>query len=698
MKKIKDKSAAKNAGTRASLELLYNISKELATDLDLSTVLERVLFLSLKNVGATSGSIIVLGEQGQPVNSAIIHDGEIYDEDTQRLRFTLEGGLAGWVKKNKLAALVEDTEKDDRWSSRSFTKSSKAVSKSSVSAPLLVRDQLVGIITLSHPALGYFTQDHLDLVKAIADQAGIAVLNGRLYNESRRTAQIMSAIAESSAAINASLQLDDVLQTILEETSQALETEAVSIALIEPDTDELEFHAATGKGSKEVVGLRIKLGQGVAGWVAQHGESVIVPNTKTDPRFYSKVDDRTGFQTRSIACAPIRSIGQIIGVLEAFNPADPFEEGILRVMEGIGNLAGAAIDHARLFEQVELEHRRYLELFEASIDPIIITDTEGAIIEANRQAILFTGYDQANLTNINIHHFHQVNWNTVGQNFENLSESIPISYDSTLLTKYGQEVQVQVHIRPINIDGLRRFQWILRDITARKELDQLREDFTSMIYHDLRSPLANVSSGLDVLSSIIPEDSDPTIRSVLDIAIRSTERVHRLASALLDTNRLEAGQRIGKPQPASLADLIQDNIEVVTPMAQHKSQSIKANIPAKLPKVNIDVDMIKRVIINLLENAIKFTPNKGEITARAKRKGNWVHVSIQDNGPGIPTDEQVLIFEKFHRVRSSGVGSVKGLGIGLAFCKLAVEGHGGEIMVESKTGKGSRFTFTLPVA
>jgi len=99
--KNKTKISIETASTRASLELLYNISRELVANLDLSTVLERILFLSLKNLGATSGSIIVLGEQGQPINSAVIHAGELFDEDTQRLRFTLDEGLAGWVKRNK---------------------------------------------------------------------------------------------------------------------------------------------------------------------------------------------------------------------------------------------------------------------------------------------------------------------------------------------------------------------------------------------------------------------------------------------------------------------------------------------------------------------------------------------------------------------------------------------------------------------
>ncbi|MEK6256343.1 MAG: ATP-binding protein, partial [Chloroflexota bacterium] len=517
------------------------------------------------------------------------------------------------------------------------------------------------------------------------------------YDESLRAVDIMSALADSAAAINASLNLDEVLTSILAQTSKALEIEAASLALIESDTNELVFRAATGKGAKEVIGQRVKLGQGIAGWVAQQGSSTIVPKAEEDPRFFTSIDDRTGFQTRAIACAPIRSKGEVIGVIEALNPSNPFGEEIIKVLEGIGNIAGAAIDHARLFERVELEHQRYLELFEASIDPIIITNTEGNIIEANREALLFTKFQPEEINNTNIHHFHQVSWNTVWQNFENLTDENPLSYESTLHTKGDQEIQIEVHIQSINIDGMRRYQWILRDITEKKQLDELREDFASMIYHDLRSPLANVTSGLDVLSSILPDD-DPTVRTVLDIAMRSTERVHRLASALLDTNRLESGQRIGNPEPTSAGEMLLNSVDIVRPMANHKDQKISTKIPARLPQVRVDIDMIMRVIINLLENAVKYTPNEGEISANLKQKGNWVHVIIEDNGMGIPTDEHGLVFEKFHRVRGTSSGGATGLGIGLAFCRLAVEGHGGQIWLESNNDKGSRFTFTLPVA
>ncbi|MBW8010156.1 MAG: GAF domain-containing protein [Chloroflexi bacterium] len=692
------KVAKHTTDSQAFLELLSHISKELAAALDLSVVLERVLFLSVKNVGATSGSIIVLNDQGKPVDSAIISQGKVFDKTTEQLQVTLDQGLAGWVVRNKQSALVEDTDKDKRWLQRSYDNAEDTGPKSSVSAPLLVRDRMVGVMTLSHPTPGFFTEEHLTLVQAIADQAGIAALNGRLYGESQRTARVMSALAGSADAISASLQLDEVLQNILEQISQALEVEAVSLALIDTETNELEYRAATGKGTENIIGLRIKMGQGIAGWVAQEGETVIVPDVNIDPRFYPKVDDRTGFQTRSIVCAPIRSKGQVIGVLQALNPINPFGEDAILVMEGIGNLAGTAIGHAQLFEQIEIARRRYLELFESSVDPIMVTDFEGRIIEANHPTILLTGHDEEALHTLNIHHIHQVDWNIVGKKFENLKTDDPLTYEAKLLTKTEEDIFIEVYVRPVDIDGTAHLQWILRDISERKNLDQIREDLTHMIYHDLRSPLANVSSGLDVLVSILPEDSDPTFKSVLDIAIRSTERVHRLASSLLDTSRLEAGQKIGKTLSVDPNDLVKEAVEAIAPSTTNRKQKVIISMPSKLPKVKVDVDMIKRVLINLLENASKYNSPKGDISIGSKKKGSWVQMWVEDSGRGISEKDHNRIFEKFERVQSNATSGSKGLGIGLAFCKLAVEGHGGKIWVDSEIDKGSRFTFTLPIA
>jgi two-component system, NtrC family, sensor histidine kinase KinB len=689
----------KGASSKASLDLLYHISRELASALELRTVLERVLKLSLENVRGSSGSIIVLDEQGQPLDSVIVVSRRVIRETTEQLKFTLEKGLAGWVRKNREATLITDTSRDKRWLPPPGGEEASAGSKSVVAAPLMVREALVGVITLTHPEPGFFNQEHLALVQIIADQAAFAVLNARLYNDIQRRAAIMTAIAESASAIGASLQLDEVLQTIVEQTTRALDVEAVSLALVEPGGKELSFRAATGKRSKQIQGLRIRIGQGVAGWVAREGRGVIVNNAQNDQRFYEKVDEATGYKTQAIACAPILAQGRVIGVIEALNPsAGVFDNDDLPVLNGIGNLAGTAIEHAQLFEQMEAARSRYRELFEDSVDAILITNLDGKIIEANRRVEELVGFDANTLLQMNVYSFHKSEYKALGQDLETLREGGSVDYETVLQGEGGKETPIEIYVHIIMVDGAEQLQWIIRDISERKKLDTLREDLASMIYHDLRSPLANVVSGLDVLEMMLPADKDPTIRSVLDIALRSTERVQRLASSLLDTSRLEQGQSIGNPEPYSGAELVQSAVEAVIPGSQAKEVSIKSVIAKDVPRVMADTEMIRRVLINLLENAIKYSDVGQAILVGAKPMGEFVEFWVKDEGRGIPESEQERIFEKFARVQAGVMGSTKGLGLGLAYCKLAVEGHGGKIWVDSEKGKGSRFAFTIPIA
>lgn len=685
----------KNESSQTTLELLYNVSREIAAALDLRTVLQRVLLLSMRNVGAISGSIIVLDDNQQPVESTIITGDQIHDRTTQQMRIIFERGLAGWVIRNSQAVLVPNTSQDERWLRRPDDADDRTGPKSAVSAPILARDKLVGVMTLVHPAPGTFTQGHLSLVQAIADQAGIAILNARLYAESQRHARVMTALAESAAAITASLKTDDVLQRILEQISQGLQVEVVSLALIDPQTQEVVFRAATGEKGPGVVGVRLALGQGIAGWVAKEGVGIIVPDVNQDPRFFPGVDENTKFVTKAIACAPIRFHGEVIGVLEALNPQQGvFDPDALQVLSGIGGLAGTAIRHAELFERLEAAHQRYRELFEDSIDPILITDWEGRILEANRQAEAITGVDRETLRAAGLGRFQFINSNEVGERFETLRSGETISYETTLKAEGGREVPVQVYARRVYIDGISHLQWILRDITERKNLDNLRNDLISMIYHDLRSPLANVVSSLDVLEAMIPNESDPAIKSLLDIAIRATERIQRLTDSLLDIRRLEAGQPIGNLQLTLPCTLAGEAVETVLPIVENKNQEISMLVPEDVPGVWVDADMLRRVLTNLLENAVKYSPTGSKIYVGARQEADKVMMWVQDTGPGIPPDERERIFDKFTRLHGSG--GPKGLGLGLAFCRLAVEAHGGQIWVEDGPELGACFKFTLP--
>jgi signal transduction histidine kinase len=195
---------------------------------------------------------------------------------------------------------------------------------------------------------------------------------------------------------------------------------------------------------------------------------------------------------------------------------------------------------------------------------------------------------------------------------------------------------------------------------------------------------------------MVPEDDKETVLTILKIAENSTDRIQRLVSSLLDVNRLESGQPVADQKVVPTIALIERAVADVEPVAKGRRQTISLDLPRELPPLWVDADMARRVLINLMENSVKFTPLDGKLEVGARPEGDWVHIWVKDNGPGIPASEQQRIFDKFTRLRGSQ--KQNGLGIGLAFCRLAVLGHGGRIWVESEPGMGSTFHFTFPVA
>ena len=680
--------------TKALLELLYHVSRDVATALDLRTVLQRVLYEAMQNVGGERCSIVVLDDAGKAVDATIVYGSQVHEHTTQQLRDTTERGLAGWVIRNRKGVYVPDTSKDERWLMRPDDAMDQTGVKSAICVPLLAREKLVGVLTLVHPKPNVFSEVQLDLMQAIADQAGIAVLNARLYTESQRQARVMTALAEGAAAMNASLRMEDVSQRILIQTMQALQVETVALGMI--DGEHLVYKAAAGHNAGNIVGRKVALGDGVVGTAAREGRGMVVSDISQDKN-YSEADKFGGVEMRAIVIAPIQSQGRTIGIIEAINPiAKSFDPDALLVMTGIGGLAGTSIQNAELFEKLQIAHQHYRELFEDSIDPMLITDWDGRILEANRQATYLSGYSLEELHALKVDQLHEVNWNRTGEEFETLRENRTCSYESALRKQDSTHVPVEVHARRVEFDEADSIQWIMRDITERKELDSLRDDLTAMIYHDLRSPLANIVSSLDVLYSMVPEDDKETVLSILKIAENSTDRIQRLVSSLLDVSRLESGRPVADQRVVTTLEMIRSAIRDVAPVTAGRHQDLSTDLPDQLPPIWVDEDMARRVLINLMENASKFSPANGSILIGARQDGEWIHIWVKDHGPGIPVAEQERIFDKFTRLR--GGGKPGGLGIGLAFCRLAVLGHGGRIWVESELGNGAIFHFTFPMA
>jgi PAS domain S-box-containing protein len=347
-------------------------------------------------------------------------------------------------------------------------------------------------------------------------------------------------------------------------------------------------------------------------------------------------------------------------------------------------------------KRLEAAHQRYRVLFEASLDPVLITDQEGRIVEANQQAEVTTGFKREDWHSLSIGDLHRIEWRKVGAKFKKLDARKMITYESVLHSQAGRDIPIQVYVCSIPYEGERQLQWILRVITEHKNLDNPREDLIAMVYHDLRSPLMNTLSSLEALSSMPSIQEDATARALFGIALRSTERIERLTNSLLDIHRLEAGQAVGPCRPVPPGVLLQDALEATRFAINTKRIQISINLPPHLPEVMVDEDIIRRVLINLIENAVKFTSVEGRIQVGARRERGAVLFYITDSGPGIPASEHERIFDKYTRLQASQ--GTKGLGLGLAFCRLAVTGHGGRIWVKSKAGEGATFKFTVPIA
>ena len=314
----------------------------------------------------------------------------------------------------------------------------------------------------------------------------------------------------------------------------------------------------------------------------------------------------------------------------------------------------------------------------------------------NREAVKFTEYNIDLLYDFSIMDLHEPCWEKLGVDCENLRNGSTLTYESHLKAKSGKYIPVEINVSRVDLGDTASLQWIMRDITTRKELDALREDLTAMIYHDLRSPLSNIVSSLDMLGAILPIDNNPSLKSIYSIANRSTDRMQRLISSLLDINRLEAGQPITNRKAVDVKELVDNALLSVMPLVEGKQQTLDARVTERLPPIWVDEDMARRVLINILENGIKFTPGHGRLAIIVEPDLDWVRFGVQDSGPGIPMEARDKIFQKFVRLQTERY--TKGLGLGLAFCRLAVEAHGGHIWVDGNPGEGSTFSFTFPIA
>jgi len=258
---------------------------------------------------------------------------------------------------------------------------------------------------------------------------------------------------------------------------------------------------------------------------------------------------------------------------------------------------------------------------------------------------------------------------------------------------------LQVHAVPLRFTGeARGVVMVLHDITELRRLEQVRTEFVANVSHELRTPLTAIHGYLETLLDGALEEPE-NARRFLEIVFRHTERLGRLTDDLTDLSNIELGRISLRLEPTSVADVADSVLAIIAPRAVTGHVTVEAKLPAGLPEVVADRDRLAQILINLVDNAVKYTPKGGRVWLEGRvREPGVVEVAVCDTGTGIPKADLPRLTERFYRVDKARSRELGGTGLGLAIVKHLVLAHGGELTIDSELWKGTTVRFTLPAA
>ncbi|MFH1726122.1 MAG: GAF domain-containing sensor histidine kinase [Elusimicrobiota bacterium] len=507
-------------------------------------------------------------------------------------------------------------------------------------------------------------------------------------------------LLEAGKLLSSKLDLSELLNTIMQLAARVVNAETASLLLVDPETDELYFDVALGL-APEVHNIRLKMGEGIAGSVAQSATPMIINDVTKDPRWSPKIDEDSGFKTRSILAAPIILKGKRIGVVEAINHIEgDFSFTDLRIFEAFASQAGVAIENARLFSSLKEEKSKLATLLDEIRDAALLTDAAGGVILANGAARRFLGDSEAPARFETAVAGMKLNppLERILRSDDDIVEFAAIREEPKKLVLAGTASL----IRDGRTGETSGRVIVFRDVTEERHEEGLKRNFLSLISHKLKTPLASITGYSQLLLDDLKKQdagANDFQVSALGTVYTQGQKLNGLVDKLLNytvMEELEAAEIDKKGFPVD--DVLKQAVKASQPWLQNCGASVALEPDSGLAAVG-DPGLVRDVVRNLIENGIKFSSGESRsVSIWATPRSGGVEIHVRDSGPGIPPEEQDKIFQKFYQIDASFTGQVEGWGLGLSFVRKVVEKLDGAVRLESTVGAGSTFIITLPVA
>ncbi|MDW8327046.1 MAG: GAF domain-containing protein, partial [Anaerolineales bacterium] len=588
---------------------------------------------------------------------------------------------------------------------------------SELCVPLMQGDRRLGVIRLLHAQPNAFTAEDEAFTVQAAHLVALALTNAALKEQAKTRQKEHAILFEAGSQLTANLDLRTVQNLIVQKLAEALDADKCTLA--EVDQAALTF---------QMIEPYVPQTQAVADYPAMQQAiaercpvSVQVGDSRADAR---ELEVLRTEQMSTVLLAPMVVGTQVIGLARLYSREPrPYTPGDLQLIQNLANQAGVALQNAKSFQQVIESRDRLVAILNSTREGVLVIDSSGLISLANPRIEEFWGIPVTRL-------LHQPLTTLLADKELDIAGKLGFAeteLEELLLTlraglalsipkvQYRVQAQKTRYLERTGAPVLDRFSraigWvlILRDMTEERELQQVRDTLSNMIVHDLRSPLNSMLAGLYLIRDrLAPEQQTPLIRQSLEVAIRSCNKMIGLVSTLLDISRMESGELEIRRRPVQFSALVDEVLTDLMPLANDQGLVLINEVPPALPMVQGDPDKLSRVLTNLIDNALKFSPPGGQVQVRAEVLVTTdgaatndpmkpsILCTVLDNGPGIPAEYRDRIFDRFVQVQALK-GRREGTGLGLAFCKMAVEAHGGRIWAENRPEGGSAFCFTLPL-